>query len=210
MAIDFSKLLSPKTRARLDATHEIITRLYYLPDRWLAEELLRLARRMRHDHPDRLGNPAVYVYDAGFVWHVVPEIAKRLGAIRLHPNEATRGDIVTLQGQDFRECVGCFLANISQNWPRPIDAEGTPTAADILTHEIANGQPAAFALDRPRLNAPPPPPGHDRNDYVARHVREISRNRSHGETPYWSPDLQLPARPSRLVPRLPPRRPAEA
>ncbi len=65
MAIDFAKLLSTETRTRLARTSETVERLYRLPDRWLAEELLRLARAcvmvIPSDLPIRLRLPTILI-----------------------------------------------------------------------------------------------------------------------------------------------------
>jgi hypothetical protein len=63
-------------------------RLRRLPDRWLAEERLRLARAARDAYPRELGNPSTMAYAPMPVWNVIPEIARRLGATRLNRQEA--------------------------------------------------------------------------------------------------------------------------
>src|SRR3546814_12885233 len=68
-----------------------------------------------------------------------------------------------------------------------------PTAAEILAHSLPNGNLVAFAVDR---IAPAPAPGEDVDDWIARHIREISRARGLDETPYWSPAMQKPRSPS--------------
>ena len=187
MTINFSSLLSPQTRERLARTAVEIGRLYRLPNRWLAEQLLKLTRQLRRDYPDKLGYPYALGYDAAFAWHLVPEIAKRLGATLLLPNEATEIGIMTLQGQDFREYAGVFLNNIVvKHWPHT-GCSGIPSAAELLAHSIANGNPVAIAIDR---LYPAPPRGQDRHDAIARQIREVSHYRGHAETAYWSPDLQ--------------------
>jgi hypothetical protein len=57
MSIEFSKLLSDAQRERLEKTQSEITRLYYLPDRWLACALITMARSLRRDYPEDLGDP---------------------------------------------------------------------------------------------------------------------------------------------------------
>jgi hypothetical protein len=213
--VDWSSLLSQDARARLDKTRAEIKRLYALPDRWLAEELLRLSRKLRLEFPDQLGYPAEGTYDSDFVWQLVPEVAKRLGAKILRPNEAVMRDIVTLNDAEFRCCAGAILKNISlRRWPSNTPPD-TPSIAEILAHEIANGNPVAFAIDR---FAPAPAKGNDRDDWLARHMREISSACGFEPTPCWSPALTPSPRnrgpsddvgkiiPLRPLPLLPPPR----
>lgn len=96
MPIDWSALLSPQARVRLRATAIEMARLHALPDRWLGEEILKLARAVRLEFPEKLSDPHGGTYEPNLVWQVVPELAKRLGATRLLPNEATSRDVVTL------------------------------------------------------------------------------------------------------------------
>jgi hypothetical protein len=194
MGFSFPKTLAPEVlqriRLKVRRTADEIARLHALPDRWLAEELLRLARGLRRDFPARLRDPHGVVYDANFVWQVVPEAAKRLGATRLLPNEAVSPSVVTLSGAEFRALVGAYLRNVSIGRWSEADGSDAPTAGETLCHCVANGNPVAFAADR---ICQAPEAGADRQDWVARHVREISRARGHEETPYWSPELQKPA-----------------
>jgi hypothetical protein len=187
MTIDWSKLLTSAQIERLKRTGSEIARLYALPDRWLAAELLRLARALRQEFPDQLSDPYAAAYEPSFVWHVVPETAKRLGAKVLLPNEAKLAEIVRLDGPEFRACVGIYLKHVSPHRWRPASDQAMPQPADILCHSIANGNPVAFAVDR---LSPAPSHSEDREDWIARHVREISRARGFDETPYWSPGLQ--------------------
>lgn len=189
MAIDFSRLLTPAQRTRLARTRAENACLHALPDRWLAEALLRMARQIRAAHPDRPGNPRDCVYEPTFVWHVVPEVAKRLGATRLLPNEASDPRVSTLDGQALREPAGVCLQNVAlDRWGRgDVLEREAPSPEEILCHSISNGNPLAFALDR---LCPAPEEGADWHDWIARHMRESSRFRGLSPTPAWSPALQ--------------------
>jgi hypothetical protein len=184
--VDWSSLLSPDAIARLGKTRTEIKRLYALSDRWLAEELLRLSRKLRLEFPDWLGYPARKTYDSEYVWHLVPEVARRLGARSLLRNEAAMRDIVALEDAEFRCVAGIIFKNLSmRRWPSGTPPD-TPSTAEILAHEIANGNPVAFAIDR---FIPAPAKGDDRDDWLARHMREISSARGFEPTPCWSPAL---------------------
>src|SRR3546814_731879 len=161
--VDFSKLLSPEQRERIAAVQQEVERLYGLSDRWLGEALLKLARETRAEFPDLAVNPHGLSYDANFVWHVVPEVAKRLGARNLQPNEGISQNIASMNDDALRCTVGAYLHNIA------IDRMGMsvkgprPTAAEILAHSLPNGNPVAFAVDR---IAPAPLPGEDTDDWI--------------------------------------------
>ncbi len=185
--------LSPESRERIDATSREMKRLYALPDRWLGEELLRLARRARKEYPSLLGNPCTSVYDPNFVWHVVPRIAKELGVKNLGPNENINPRVAQAEGQELRDLVGGYLKNLSLDKLAPEAAavpadRSKPTACELLAHDFVNGNPVAIALDR---LVPPPALGQDKNDWVARHTREVSRVRGHSPVmASWSPAFQ--------------------
>lgn len=188
MAIDWSRHMSPQLHACVQATAREMARLHALPDRWLGQELLKLARTLRRQYPRQLSDPHGTTYDTNLVWQLVPEVAKRMGAGRLLPNEASSRSVVTTSDADLRVHVGVYLRNCAlDRWPLPDRDRAVPSAGEILCHSVANGNPIAMALDR--LHAAPEP-GLDRDDYIARHVREISAARGFEPTPYWTPELQ--------------------
>ncbi len=191
-------IISQAARRRLQRTEMEMARLFSLPDRWLAEELLKLARNARREFPNQLGNPYAPVYDAALVWQVVPVLARRLGATRLQPNEARDRGVTAKTPVQLRLLAsGCILNTEIGAWARGIrDLETEmPSACEILAHEVENGNPVAMAMDR---LSPPLPAGDIGEDRVSRLVRECSRNRRHPETWRWTPDLQRP--PETLVP----------
>lgn len=190
MVFNFSKLLTTAQLIRLAAVRREVERLYGLPDRWLAEELLRLARACRQRYPEKLADPFGITYDPNFVWHLVPEIAKRLGATRILPNEARR--YAGLSPSDLRQCIGVYLQNsVIDNWDNNRMTAEKPSPEELLLHQVQNGNPVAFAMDR---ICAAPPKGEDRDDLTARLVREISRVRGLDETPHWSPALSMNTR----------------
>jgi len=188
----FRTLLTAAQRAALDAERREIARLHGLSDRWLADALLRMAREVRRAHPDRLGDPRGIVYETSFVWHLVPELAKRMGASRLLPNKATDQRFAAADGRELRRLAGIYLRHTAlDRWRRPNVAGAERRAGmlpeTLLCRAIANGNPVAFAADR---ICPAPAPGDDRDDWIARHVREVSAHRGLEPTPYWTPAMQ--------------------
>lgn len=172
----------PEVEERILSERGEIRRLFALPDRELGEALLNLARDARADQRDlmaRHGEHEGNVYDTTTFWHLVPEIAKRLGA-EVTPPEATNPDINSCDGPSLRQCAYHMYANTLSR-----TSEGKRTfALNVLLNDAANGNPIAFALDRIC------PPTDDPEDRFATYSREINGNRGLGPVPYWSPALQ--------------------
>lgn len=187
MSVSFEQMLSPASRVRLASKQREMSRLYSLSNLWLGAAILRLARQVREEMPLQLGDPQEQTYDASFVWHVVPNIAKRLGVRTLLINENRRDDIATSQGQEYRELIGVYLKNLSMGRFSK-DADRTSLcASELLGGDLANGNPIAMALDR---LVPAPAPDCCKNDWAARYLLEISAVRGFKPTPHWSPRLQ--------------------
>ena len=180
--------LSSDQRACIDAEAREVERLHGVGDRWLAEELLRLARRVRSRHAERLADPHAAIYENRLLWQLIPELAHRLGARSFLPNERSQQETVRLSDRDLRCRIGYALQNASLPHTRlPDDDPARPTPEDLLLRIVQNGNPVAIAVDR---LAPAPAKGEDRDDPIARLVREISVARGHPETAAWSPALQ--------------------
>lgn len=184
--VDFRKKLSQKQIRLLHATTVEIHRLFALQDRWLGQALLHLARDVRAEFSGRLSDPSEQTYDATFVWSLVPEIARRLGAEGVSPDEIRRTEIRYATDRELRELTGIFLNNLSiGQWSlENRDIRDRPSSADLLTREFVNGNPVAFAIDR---ICPPAPVGADKDDWLARHVREVAAHRGGDDTGEWSP-----------------------
>ena len=189
ISIDWRSLMGDDAYARCEAERTEIARIHALPDRWLAAELLKLARSARKERPD-LGDPFAHTYGTSFVWHVVPEIARRLGG-RLLPNESADPETRAAGGPELRRIVGCHLANneIDRRRDPSTGNRRVPDAVDMLGRNPANGNPAAIGLDRIQ---PPSAGMAPREDWTARTVQEAARNRGHGDVSEWSPDLNGP------------------
>lgn len=183
--VDFLKLLSPAQVQRLEKVRSEMRRIHGLPDRWLAEELLRLARRTREEFPDKLSEPVHDTHDTSLVWEVGPEIARRLGAT-LRSDESRRGDVRYATGQELRTHAGSCLQYTSV-WGWLDYKASSPSAAELLTHEIANGNPVAIALDRLYPVGAKDITG---VDHIARSVGEVSKRRGFGNRTAWWPGMQ--------------------
>lgn len=188
MVFKFKDLLSPESRQRIaDRTAEA-HRIYGLSDKELGEEILSLARRARAENPELLATPEGGTYPPNLVWHVLPEVARRLGA-EIAPDEAQLERVSGKQGQAFRHVVGSYIQN-SMLWygkkGLPGDDGGPLTAIEMLDLEVVHGNPAAVALDR----ICPPVPG-DREDWVACRTAEVARYRGYDGPPMWTPEFDV-------------------
>ena len=189
MAFDFKTMLTEALNDQINATSRTMERLFHLSDRFLARELLRLAREARtmvqaHDHHMR--DPFGITYDVSFLWHVIPEIAARLGETAFEANERATGDAVGRCGGDIRGWASSYLHNVGLGRRYGYDQKPVPNACLILTHDCCNGNPVAMAIDRIQT------PDRDSTDWMACHMREVGRYRfgAHAEWNAWTPGFQ--------------------
>lgn len=183
----FRKFLSPESIRRIERTQTELARIHGLEDRWLGEEILRLARRARDENPKLLADPRGTSYSPNFVWQVIPEIARRLGA-KPGLNEATDPDVIRTDDLRLREITGHYLANSSLRYgmDRQIDKGDEITAIALLEHEACNGNPVAMAIDR---ICPPAPQGETQNDPLARSIWSVGRYLDGVQVAAWSPEV---------------------
>lgn len=186
--MDFKIHLSPEARRKLDAQRAELARLYQLPDRWLAEALLRLARKVRS------GAAELFVerdrcYETALVWNVIPEIAKRLG--KLNDTAFMRGErddweLRRLDNKALRVTVGAYIKNTSQFYLERKGSipEDVKSAWELISHEAVNGNPIVIALDRV---APPSLPL-DPDDHLANQMYAINIQRGNPTEAVWRPD----------------------
>lgn len=188
----FRRVLSRANRERIDREAAEVSRLSQLPDRFLARALLDLSRKAFEALPDRFRTPEVVGYEALLVRAVMPRLALALGETGLTREERSLLPLCPSQGPELRCFVGTCLGN--QDLLRIGLREGSDTLA-FLGRDFVNGHPATIALDR---IAPPLP---DSRDWIARHMREISRARfGHGEFLVWTPGFQDFGGESRRIP----------
>lgn len=174
--MDFRKFLSPETLERMDAERAELARLYRLHDAWLAKALLQLARAAQAASPEM--TPDRGTYDSTLIWGIVPEIARRLGVIKLTTNEID-WEIRELSDYELRVTTGHALRNIG--WK--MDA-----GWNMLTREACNGNPVVFAVDRLC-------PGRmgDANDPLAITLASIASARGTAYEGVWTPAIMKSA-----------------
>ena len=182
--VDFRKLMSPGALERCDAERAELIRMWRLPDRFLAADLLRKVRAARAMYPEVLAlDPNGSTYERSFGWDVVPEVAARLGETEFHPNER-RSEVRGCTDSELREWLGLSLNHMGMIRKAWLDKDPIVNPWLMLTHSIPNGNPVLFAMDRvcqPTLES---------RDWGAVHMREIARNRGFGDVSAWSPMLQ--------------------
>lgn len=183
--IDFSKLMSPEALARSNAERDELIRMWRLQDRFLAADLVRKVREARFLYPKVLDrDPNGWSsYEKTFVWDVVPEVAARLGETAFQPNERS-AEVRSCTDVELRQWLGLSLNNMGMIREAWIEKDPLINPWLMLTHSIPNGNPALFAMDRIS------PPTMESDDWGARHVREIARNRGFEGISAWSPMMQ--------------------
>jgi hypothetical protein len=171
----FNTLLSREARARIEQDRREALRLYGLGNAWLASALLATARDAQAAAPHR--TPDECTYDARLIWGIVPELARRLGVVKLTTNEID-WQIRELSDYELRVRAGHTLKNIGYTilpgWR-------------MLSRDIGNGNMVVYALDRlwpGRLG--------DREDPIVRNLTELAACRGRPYEGVWTPALNLP------------------
>lgn len=158
-----------------------LARLYALPDRFLGRALLDLSRRAIAAYPELGGDPRERGYESVLIRSVLPRIAVSLGETGLTRLEEAGARAAPLPGHALRSLTGTCLNN--SDFLRFVRSPDPQLRA--LSLGFANGSPVTIGLDR----VAPPQPNSD--DWVASHIREVSRIRFGSERfSAWSPAMQ--------------------
>ena len=130
---DFGRLLSEKARSEVEADRVELDRLHKLPDVWLANALLKLARQARQVLSDKLGYPTGCGYENALVWSVIPDLAQRLAPMlrsELTGNEGRDAWVNSKSGEDYRDLVAICLSNSNLfSWAHRLEYEGKDTSS---------------------------------------------------------------------------------
>lgn len=185
-AMAFKLNISPEIRARVDAESAEMVRLFNLEDRWLANELLRLTRKIRDLTPFAVRDPRGDTWNSSLLWDLIPELAYRLGG-KLQLNESADFDLRRADGAELRLLVSHYLQNVATTYFRDAQQGELLDPVNVLFHNFWNGNPIAMALDRLA------PPADDSVDHLATELLAMSRRRGHAATGAWHPGLQGPA-----------------
>jgi hypothetical protein len=183
--MDLSLVMSKEAAERLAKLDDELNRLYSLPDRWLARELLSHARAARDIGHDIFGREAKLEnrYQAELVWDVIPEIAYRLGESSFLKGERG-GDIRGLTNVQLREraCEQLhaqpLLVAFASNLHRGMNVYR------LLTRHPAVGNPVLFALDRFA------PADRDNPDWASRSIWSSFAARGIDDVYEWNPELE--------------------
>jgi hypothetical protein len=164
--------LSADTWAAIEQEKNEALRLYRLTDIWLANALLKLAREAQKSSPEY--GPNDEHYGARLIYGVVPELARRLGIVKLDTREID-WEVRELNGYELRERAGhCLLNTRSSDLPGWV----------MLSREVANGNPVVYAMDRlcPGVLG-------DRDDPVTRRLTELAAYRKRSYQGIWTPEM---------------------
>jgi len=166
--------LSAEARARIEQDRREAQRLYGLGNAWLAAALLAAAREAQATSPERA--PDECTYDARLIWGIVPELARRLGVVKLTTNEID-WEIRELSDYQLRVRAGHTLKNISYS---------TAPGWRLLTRDIGNGNAVVYAVDRLC-------PGRmgDREDPIVWNLTELAACRGRPYAGVWTPAMNL-------------------
>lgn len=169
------------TGARLGEVSREMVRLHGLPDRFLGRALLDLSRRAITADPELGGDPRQRGYESILIRSVIPRIAIMLGETGLTKVEVAGARAAPQSGLELRSLTGTCLNNAAfRSFIKSPDPQ-----LRALTLGFANGSPVTIGLDR----VAPPQPGSE--DWVATHIREISRARFGDERfSSWEPAMQ--------------------
>lgn len=167
----FKMNLDPELRARIEHDRRESRRLYALTDTWLAHAILALARQAQGNAPEHAIENGD-TYNSRLIWGIVPELARRLGPVKLTTQEID-WEIRALNDHELRIRTGHTIGNIAfcvrPGWR-------------MLTREPIHGNPLVMAVDRlapGRLD--------DRDDPIMRRLVEIARNRGAPFDGIWMP-----------------------
>lgn len=167
--------------ATLGEVRRELVRLHGLPDRFLGRALLDLSRRAIDADPELGRDPRNRGYESLLIMAVLPRLAIELGETRLTTVERAGARAAPKAGHPLRSLTGTCLNNAG--FRGFVDNPDPQLRA--LSLGFANGSPIAIGLDR----VSPPQPNSD--DWVATHIREISRVRFGDERfSAWSPAMQ--------------------
>jgi hypothetical protein len=147
--VDFSKMMTKDQMDRWARQDREVERLFELPDRWLARELLSLARAARYIGHDVFGHetPKVDRYQSELVWDIVPEVAARLGETSFHKHERS-AFIRGVSDHELRLRAAnqvdyqTLLVMFAQRLHRGINVY------NLLTRPPVKGNPVFIGLDR--------------------------------------------------------------
>jgi hypothetical protein len=183
--IDYRTVMNRETIGRIANRNAELARLFDLPDRWLARELLSHARAARDIGREIFGFEVKRHdrYQSELVWDIIPEIAARLGETSFFPGE---------RGGEAKRASDAELRHMAceQLYSRPLllafsarPHRGLNVYA-LLTNWPSAGNPVVFALDRfaPADRADP--------DWAARAVNQVARSIGYGDDVMeWHPDF---------------------
>ena len=162
MEADFHEELQIVHMKRMNTLCDEIMRMSHLDNKTLAEEIVAMARGIRasgehYGHPQdedaHINNPEYPGYENSLVWHIIPEIARRLGGLALLDNEATASYVRSASNEELRDIANIALLN-SMMGHRAETQAWASMMSEVSFEEIIDanpgvfGNPVAFAINR--------------------------------------------------------------
>lgn len=170
----FKLNISPELREAIDRENREALRLYGLKSAWLAAALLQLTRQAQASTPGHRFDD--HTYNARLIWGIIPELARRLGVIKMTTNEID-WEVRELSDYQLRIRTGYNLKNIGYS---------RKAGWDMISRDVANGNVVVYALDRlcpGRLE--------DRDDPLVKDLASIAAVRGKSFDGVWTPSLAI-------------------
>ena len=178
--------LNKKILENIAETKNELNRFYRLTPRFKARALREYAHLAKSELPELLDGIRDIVkkdgYNHGLINIVIPGLACRLGETQLNADEMNSIGDFPFEPQKIRNLVSMYMKNADMYSKTNLD---NAPVTEFLGHEFVNGNVITMAMDEVA------PPTSESDDWVARHMREISQARF-GDERYdaWSPEFQ--------------------
>lgn len=172
MAFRLTSLLPLEAQERLARNDAEALRLYHLGDAWLARELLALAREAQKATPQH--RPEAPTYNSVLIYGIIPEIARRLGVVKLALSELN-WEVRPKSDYELRVHAGHCLKNIGYS---------TLPGWNMLTRDVCHGNPVLYAVDRLCPGA-----AGDKEDPSCRLLAEVAAARKKSFSGVWTPEF---------------------
>lgn len=171
--MDFSKLLSPEGKAKLARMRADVQRCYALPNVELGSQIMAFCAEAKIERSEL--DYANQTYDTSLLAGILPELARRLGAV---VPETPDTEFTNSTHQEFRYFVSLYLHNVGRNCGG--------YAWQFLTREACNGNPVVMGIDRLCAGDLD-----DNRDYITVSLKSVARSRGKPYNGVWTPDILM-------------------
>ena len=178
--------LSKEILENIATTKNELNRFYRLTPRFKARALIEYAHVAKSELPELLDGIRDTArkdgYNHGLINIIIPGLAYRLGETQLNADEMNSIGDFPFEPQKIRNMVSMYMKNADMYNKMNL---GNAPVTEFLGHDFINGNVITMAMDEIA------PPTSESDDWVARHMREISHGRF-GDERYdaWCPEFQ--------------------